>query len=732
MGDLLVAALDAGTRMVLALRADFYGRLADHQGLARRAGPATVLVSPPDEPELRRIVSEPAIRVGLHVEPALIDMVVDEVRGRPGVLPVLSTALVRAWENRDGDAITVASYQRGGGVAAALQRVGEDVWATLTDEQRVGGRRILLRLAAHEDGRWVRRRAPVAELRPAGDLTSAAALDALARGRLVVTRTADVEIAHEALLTGWPRLLGWLEDAQAQERARAQLAEAALAWVGAGRDPAELSSGARLQAALEVDPCAISTDSSSSTSMRAPKQPTSSSPARRARADREARGRRRLRAIAAGLAVTLLLAAITAGVAVSQRRAAQDATALAQEASLSADAQRLGALASGGDDIARNALLAAEGVRLDPDNPTTRSNLLAVVESSPKAVRSLGYHTNINDVAASPDGHTLVASTGATGRLLVSDLRTGRRVGSISLHRPIGHIGWTPDGRGLAVGIVDSPQGPPLIEIVDPRTGVVMSTGPRTDPYAWTFTRGGRWLVSTNYLVVPGLLQGFGDSSGLVVWRPGSPASTATSIPLGGTVTALTSCGTDTVCALHDRELRRVGLPHGPARTTGNSRRRHRSHAVLARRAAGRPRSERSDRAARQPDRRPAPPTDPAPRAALHRLPFPGGTRLAAHDVAGTVLVWDLTRRGLPETLRQAGDDAVGLDTRRAKPRYPSLRGAGLGLQRPARTGASADYNVARGRELRSTTTPLGVRRTPSWSPGATAGLPSSTPAPAA
>ncbi len=344
-------------------------------------------------------------------------MVVDEVRGRPGVLPVLSTALVRAWENRDGDAITVASYQRGGGVAAALQRVGEDVWATLTDEQRVGCRRILLRLAALEDGRWVRRRAPVAELRPAGDLTSAAALDALARGRLVVTRTADVEIAHEALLTGWPRLLGWLEDARAQERARAQLAEAALAWVAAGRVPAELSRGARLQAALEVDPrdlnrleqqyldaCVEAADLELALE--------------RARADREARGRRRLRAIAAGLAVTLLLAAITAGVAVSQRRAAQDATAVAQAASLSADAQRLGALASGGDDIARDALLAAEGVRLDPDNPTTRSNLLALVESSPKAFRSLGYHTNINDLAASPDGHTLVASTGATGRLL--------------------------------------------------------------------------------------------------------------------------------------------------------------------------------------------------------------------------------------------------------------------------------------------------------------------------
>ncbi len=102
-GDRILAAADDETRVVLALRADFYGRLAEHPGLARRVGPASVLVAPPDDDELRRIVTEPASRVGLHVDPALADLVVSEVRGRPGVLPVLSTALVRTWEHRDRD-----------------------------------------------------------------------------------------------------------------------------------------------------------------------------------------------------------------------------------------------------------------------------------------------------------------------------------------------------------------------------------------------------------------------------------------------------------------------------------------------------------------------------------------------------------------------------------------------------------------------------------------------------
>jgi DNA-binding SARP family transcriptional activator len=121
-GDAVLAAAENGPRVVLVLRADFFGLLAAHPELARRSGPATVLVGPPQERELRRIVTEPAARVGLRVEPALADLVVAEVRDRPGVLPVLSTALVRTWEHREDDALTVASYRAGGGVAAALRR----------------------------------------------------------------------------------------------------------------------------------------------------------------------------------------------------------------------------------------------------------------------------------------------------------------------------------------------------------------------------------------------------------------------------------------------------------------------------------------------------------------------------------------------------------------------------------------------------------------------------------
>ena len=68
-GDRLLDAVGDGIRVVLVVRADFFGLLSKHPVLARRAGPATVLVGPPDERELRRIIIEPAARVGLRVDP---------------------------------------------------------------------------------------------------------------------------------------------------------------------------------------------------------------------------------------------------------------------------------------------------------------------------------------------------------------------------------------------------------------------------------------------------------------------------------------------------------------------------------------------------------------------------------------------------------------------------------------------------------------------------------------
>ncbi len=123
-------------RCVVVVRGDHVGLLAEHTALAERVGSGVVLVPSLTDDELREVVVEPAAAVGLDVEPDLVDAVVADVRGRPGALPLLSTALVGTWERRRGDRLTLAGYLEAGGVAGALTRSAEAAYAVLDDRAR--------------------------------------------------------------------------------------------------------------------------------------------------------------------------------------------------------------------------------------------------------------------------------------------------------------------------------------------------------------------------------------------------------------------------------------------------------------------------------------------------------------------------------------------------------------------------------------------------------------------
>ena len=71
---------DAGAVIVVALRADFYGRCAAYPELSRLLAENHVLVGAMQHVELRRAVLGPAERVGLQVEPELVEALVNDVQ----------------------------------------------------------------------------------------------------------------------------------------------------------------------------------------------------------------------------------------------------------------------------------------------------------------------------------------------------------------------------------------------------------------------------------------------------------------------------------------------------------------------------------------------------------------------------------------------------------------------------------------------------------------------------
>jgi hypothetical protein len=117
--------------VILAIRADFYGDCAAHPDLVRLMGANHVLVGTMQRDELRRAIERPARLARLDVEPELVDRLLADVEGRPGALPLLSTALVELWQRRDGRLMGLASYRRTGGLHGAVARLAEAAFACL-------------------------------------------------------------------------------------------------------------------------------------------------------------------------------------------------------------------------------------------------------------------------------------------------------------------------------------------------------------------------------------------------------------------------------------------------------------------------------------------------------------------------------------------------------------------------------------------------------------------------
>ncbi|WP_435056796.1 nSTAND1 domain-containing NTPase [Streptomyces capoamus] len=97
--DLLLTArhLESRLRVLLAVRADFYGRCAEHASLASALRDANALVGPMSPTELRAAIVRPAASDGLTVERALTSRLVDEVADAPGGLPLQSHVLLETW-----------------------------------------------------------------------------------------------------------------------------------------------------------------------------------------------------------------------------------------------------------------------------------------------------------------------------------------------------------------------------------------------------------------------------------------------------------------------------------------------------------------------------------------------------------------------------------------------------------------------------------------------------------
>ncbi|HEX5826706.1 MAG TPA: BTAD domain-containing putative transcriptional regulator [Candidatus Limnocylindrales bacterium] len=240
--------------VVATLRADFLDRPLRSPGIGQLVPGGIEVITPMTLDELERAISRPAAGVGVGLEPGLVAEMALEVERHPSMLPLLQYALTDLFDRSGGRELTRDGYAAIGGVTAALEHAADEAWIALDPAARGLARRVLLRFVVLSDGtQLATRRVARAELLTLSDPAAVdAILDELGRRRLLAfDRDADngqaiVEVAHEALLTHWPRLAAWIDERRQDLWVRRRVDDAVAEWEAAGRSREFLASGARL------------------------------------------------------------------------------------------------------------------------------------------------------------------------------------------------------------------------------------------------------------------------------------------------------------------------------------------------------------------------------------------------------------------------------------------------------------------------------------------------------
>ncbi len=229
--------------MLWTLRTDSLGLVQAHPAMADVVFPQPMAfvdfkLGPMGAGALRAIVSEPAMRAGVEIDPALSDQIVADAQGA-NVLPLVAYTLERLW-TRHHSPLTLNQYQERGGLTRTVRDAADRIVQGVAAD---GAELVSLRAAfvpglvrVDADGRLRRRAARL-------DHLPAEATRLLRRfvAELLLTTDRDVagqetiEVAHEALLNAWPTLARWLEEDRERLRLFEGLLMAAKEWEAADR-----------------------------------------------------------------------------------------------------------------------------------------------------------------------------------------------------------------------------------------------------------------------------------------------------------------------------------------------------------------------------------------------------------------------------------------------------------------------------------------------------------------
>ena len=393
----------AGSVVVLGIRADFFSQCVEYPALATAWQNSSMIVSEMSDDQLRTAITEPVALAGGKIDAGLAEMMIDDLHqkssegDRAGHLPLLAHALREMWSRRTGNRLTIASYRESGGITSALAETAEATWSALDPADHDEARAVLLALMQFGPHRTpMRNSVSPTELRERFSPSVMRIVDAFSDARLVTVSADSITFIHDAVMSSWPRMAGWIAEDADLLQWRQQLGTDADAWNRHGRRPDYLYSGGRLETALA--------NRSGLGAHRQVLLPAGSAEFLDAAQQQQTmRGRLRIGAI---VAVVLLAfaAVVTAVIAMDQ---SSDLARQRNAAERTAVMSSIDGLVNSDPSLAARILAIAD--KQYPDDSRVRSGILASY-TSPLARSVSGHDGAVYDVVFSRDGRLLATA----------------------------------------------------------------------------------------------------------------------------------------------------------------------------------------------------------------------------------------------------------------------------------------------------------------------------------
>jgi len=336
--------------IICTMRSDLYASLQAVPALValKEKGIAFDLL-PPSAAEIEDIVRGPALAAGLTYQRrsdtgAGLDEELARAAAVPGSLPFLQFTLDELFNERDGSTLTIAAYDRLGGLGGAIDRRAEATFATLDEAAQaelaaVGRDFVTLTQQDVPTGRTVPRERL---MRPAA---RARLVEAFIAARLLVSDVSGdqvvIRLAHDALMAHWSRARALMAADRDFLRTRTRVESSARQWVEEGRDPEFLLPAGRPLAeaaeilaqrreALDDSIIGFIEASAAAETQRQERRRRRDEEQLRSKAEAALRLARRTRIAAAVVSVFLVVALAAAGYALQQHSRARTQAELAE------------------------------------------------------------------------------------------------------------------------------------------------------------------------------------------------------------------------------------------------------------------------------------------------------------------------------------------------------------------------------------------------------------------